>query len=766
VPTELLEVERLTCPADVRLGGRGQPLFVDEAFFLGLEYPGGFNESEGSLITLRHYPSTVPSDRFLVSKTAVFGAAPTGCVEEWFARCIDRVRRRGPCFVSFNTGGDVQIYEPTATPDLEERVEDRILCAAKTLKENLYDKGGPVVRSFVLDAGWQNPKTLYEVDRSKFPHGFGPLLERLGSMETSLGLWLSLSTPLSPVQLDRDFLESQGYGVEPGGKYPCICEPNYNRALRAILKKHVEDHGVAHFKFDFNNFKCASDAHGHLPDESHSFETNLDAQIDVLHYVAALREDLTIVPTCGMWLSPWWLMHADMIWPHGMWDFNYCRKPFALEPRDWALTYRDQNLYELFRKEECQFPISGVTFCGCLGGPRYNIAGPTEKSKKLADAVVHAYARQLALRRKELSSPMHLSDTMWEMLRGALRWALHRSERAAEGRMILGEPARGELYGYSHLGEAGGVMSLRNPSMHAQTVCLPLDGLAEGGEYGIELTYPYRRVLARAATREDRIPVTIGPYEVTAVEARPIADLSRPVLEGVSYTIVSDEPGTLVCDVWSEPGNAVAATVHSPSPICAVQIGDGDPAEARGHTATIELPPFGQKKPVRVKPLPPRKDKEGGMRNCVRIDVPDSSEARLVLLARETTVRSPVISVNMGGWFGGLPYGVSKGEGWVAYFVDLDPQEMNAITWRLTDDADGQQPKTALLLLLERKLVRQRITVRYERVEHRDDWPELPTPFADVQTEVVLLHPLEGAADVVTNEDALPWVEEFIDEFK
>ena len=55
---------------------------------------------------------------------------------------------------------------------------------------------------------------------------------------------------------------------------------------------------MRHFKFDFNNFVCTSDAHGHRPDERHSFETNLDAQIELLHFVASLHDDVRIVPTC------------------------------------------------------------------------------------------------------------------------------------------------------------------------------------------------------------------------------------------------------------------------------------------------------------------------------------------------------------------------------------------------------------------------------------------------------------------------------------
>ena len=766
VQVESLDVERFTCRAAAGLGGRGQPLFLDDTYFLGLEYPGGFNALTDGVIALRHYPSSVPSGGELISKTAVLGAAPAEQAHSWFARYVARIRRRAPSFVSFNSGGDVQIYAPSATPDLAEPVEDCLARAAAAIKEQLYDKGGPAVRSVVLDAGWQDPETLYEVDRRKFPNGFGPLLGRLRAMDSNLGLWLSLSTPLSPVQLDRAFLESQGFGVEPGGRYPCISEPSYNRALRATIKKHIEEHGVVHFKFDFNTFVCASGAHGHRPDERHSFETNLDAQIEILRYAASLRDGLTIVPTCGMWLSSWWLMHADMIWPHGMWDFNYSRKPVALAPRDWAVTYRDQNLYELFRKERCQFPLSGITFCACLGGPRYNVAGPLERPRKFADAVVHAYARQLGLRRKELPSPLNRSQADWALLRATLRWALHRSELAAEGQMILGEPAAGQVYGYSHLGEAGGVLSLRNPSLREQRVVLPLDRLAPHSRCSIEVTYPYRRVLALAAGPDDEVALTVNPYEVVVVEASVGGDLNCPALADVRYSVVSDTPGELVCNVWTEPGNAAPLTVHAPSAIRRIEI-DGDSVVANGGVvAECRLGPEGKAKPVRVKPLPRLKDRQGAWRNCVRLDVPDSVEARLVLVAQEDVARQPVFSVNMGGWFGGLPYSVAKGDGWMAYHLRLNPADLNAIAWRLGGGEDEDEPPAALFLFLARRLVCRQVCVHYEPRKRPANRPELPTPAAGVRSQVFLLHPLTTANGMVAGDEPIPWTDEFLAEFR
>lgn len=53
-----LEVERFRTTSPCDRGGRGQPVFVNPAWFFGLEYPGGHSAEHNGLVTLTHYPGT------------------------------------------------------------------------------------------------------------------------------------------------------------------------------------------------------------------------------------------------------------------------------------------------------------------------------------------------------------------------------------------------------------------------------------------------------------------------------------------------------------------------------------------------------------------------------------------------------------------------------------------------------------------------------------------------------------------------------------
>eukprot|EP00825_Cyclidium_porcatum_P016275 TRINITY_DN19365_c0_g1_i1.p3 TRINITY_DN19365_c0_g1~~TRINITY_DN19365_c0_g1_i1.p3 ORF type:complete len:274 (-),score=20.87 TRINITY_DN19365_c0_g1_i1:3-824(-) len=78
-------VESLATPAAAARGGYGQPIFLGDAWYTGLEYPAGYNDlstgPEGRTLLLHHYPGrTVGAG--LVSKTAVLGVAPAGLSRE------------------------------------------------------------------------------------------------------------------------------------------------------------------------------------------------------------------------------------------------------------------------------------------------------------------------------------------------------------------------------------------------------------------------------------------------------------------------------------------------------------------------------------------------------------------------------------------------------------------------------------------------------------------------------------------------------------
>lgn len=401
-----------------------QPVFIGTEFFVGLEYPAGVNSADRGDVCLTHFPGVSLTDSPWCSKRAVLGVRCGHDLQTDFCTYIGRIRRRNPCCLIWNSGGDVQIYDPVQLPKQARHLEGVLDDAVNHLQSELTRKRGLCVDFFTLDAGWQDPDTLYDVNRGKFPDGLTGFTKRVQATAGSrLGLWLSTTTPVTPTQLSEDVLRRHGYELaanpDRGTAYPCLSYPPYFADIKQTMRRHVTELNVGFYKMDFEYFECAAPDHAHLPNRRHGREANVDALIELMTELSDLCPDIRLRPTSGMWLSPWWLTVADVIWPQGMMDFNYGRGPVSTSARDWELTLRDQEFHRLLRVESGCFPLSGMLFMGMGAGPRYNVAGPNEGTESFLASAVYGIARQLTCPERQISIPPSRSATAWDTLAAA-----------------------------------------------------------------------------------------------------------------------------------------------------------------------------------------------------------------------------------------------------------------------------------------------------------------------------------------------------------
>ena len=108
-------------------------------------------------------------------------------------------------------------------------------------------------------------------------------------------------------------------------------------------------------------------------------------------------------------------------------------------------------------------------------------------------------------------SPDSLSDAEWAVLAEALAWARRRQHVLARSRMVLGDPAAGEVYGFVARRGEEATVCLRNPSDTAQPVDAGWPELL--GWPDVELT----PVFGRQPPREGLV---LDPFELLVAEAR------------------------------------------------------------------------------------------------------------------------------------------------------------------------------------------------------------------------------------------------------
>src|SRR5207253_4778 len=112
-------------------------------------------------------------------------------VTKAFLDYVARIRRIPPrAFIVYTSFNDLHGWKETSGPGILN--EQNTLERVSELQENFVSKFGVHIDSFELDAVWEDPNRLWEVDLARFPSGFRSLARELKeTLDSHLGLWLS-----------------------------------------------------------------------------------------------------------------------------------------------------------------------------------------------------------------------------------------------------------------------------------------------------------------------------------------------------------------------------------------------------------------------------------------------------------------------------------------------------------------------------------------------------------------------------------------------
>ncbi len=530
-----LQVERFRTTLDCDRGGRGEPVFIGDAWFAGLEYPGSQTAHADGLVTLTHFPGLAKQDAgtdnwFVRSKTAVVGTGSPGDPPELiFSDYVDTIRLPSRNFMQYNSWYDWRGDQINV---------ENLVKTFEGFKDNLLDPYGLTMDAFVPDDGWQDRNSIWMPKAHVYPDGFAPLRDALEARGTRMGIWM----PLNGTNLNTNWGVERGYEKSNRGRYYCLVGPKYNAAIRAATKRIITQGNLSYYKHDFNGLRCTAEGHGHLPDDRHGHEANLDAEIELLAYEHALQPGIFLNVTSNVWLSPWWLMHADSIWMCAG-DFGYNKAYPQLSPREWAMSYRDAHFHSVYTQRRNLVPVSAMMTHGIIHGKLCKLGGSEETLREWSDYVVMYYGRGVQL--KELYvTPELLDEDWWKVLGEATRWAIDNTKLLENVVMVGGSPRQGEAYGYVHWSGDRGIICLRNPAPFTQEIQVPFDKSvryrgADGRSFRARVIYPYvealpTRCIAGEATGFELPPCSVMLYELTPGVAPKIKAARR--LVGISAT--------------------------------------------------------------------------------------------------------------------------------------------------------------------------------------------------------------------------------------
>lgn len=513
-------------------GGFGQPLLTDDLFF-GLEYPSSMNTARRSLVTLAYYVGIdIPPEGY-TTESAVIGATASGYAHIDFMKYVNKIRMAQPRpFVLFDSWDDLP-GPMVSSASMIKRIAD--------FKENLTTKYGVRLDSVVLDDQWDDLSNLWAINRKRFPGGFHDIEMAAKSIGSGLGVWFS---PMGGYGKRREERIAQGIRegmeVNSSGKYFCLAGEKYSPFFRHTVLKMEDAYHINLFKMDGVHFSCNVPCHGH-PLGIYAREAAIRDWIATLKALHAANSRAYLDNATGPWLSPWWLLHCDDV-DYGGEDMGIFEAEPTITPRQAAINYNDAFLYQIFRVQHVQFPISSLEAVGIHKG-RYNF--PQFKHESLDDwkDVVVNYVSVGIMKIGLYISPELLSPEEWQVLAQSLRWSRQNAHPLLDNStMVLGDPGKREPYGYLHFTPAKGIVALRNPYIQPRTISLKLDKNA-GVEptdrvFQAEIQFPYRKVLPGTFGDGDTLQVDLDGYEQCVVELNPVKRRSTTIV-GVRYSTVT-----------------------------------------------------------------------------------------------------------------------------------------------------------------------------------------------------------------------------------
>ncbi len=537
------------------LGGFGQPVFSKDLFW-GLEYPSGLNRIAGHEISLGSYVGlNIPAEGFTTEK-AVIGVAPPGEVQSAFFSYIDHIRARPVRpYVLYNTWYDLQRLAMNGQNTVE-RVHQ--------LDAILQKKYNIKLDSFVLDDGWDNMQQLWRIDTIRFPGGFHNLTSALTGIGSGLGLWYGPVGGYDHRSIRIATGRRQGMEVESNGDYLCLAGRHYSRYFTDSLLDMQKTYGINYFKLDGVPFGCNEPDHGH-PTGIYSREADERVFINLLSKLRQQKPDVFLNVTTGIWLSPWWLQYADTVWMGGE-DSGYLQTLPTLSPRQSAISYRDAVLYNNFVREQLQFPLSSIMTHGIIRG-KYNLLGGAHESlPDWKDELVH-YASVGNMMVELYITPELLNGPEWDALAATLHWAKANQHPLLDNSKIVGgDPAHREPYGFVHYSPENVIVTLRNPFARPQTVRLPLDRNSgferTANTYRLETVYPFRKTETGTFTYGDTLSVELGAFEERVLQLRPTQNAKQPLLvRGARYSVEETGNRGAVIHLYAPEGAKRSITI-------------------------------------------------------------------------------------------------------------------------------------------------------------------------------------------------------------
>jgi hypothetical protein len=521
----------------------GLPIVVEDRFFAAVEHPmavhrpsGATGQEDQFLAAVKHVSSlwtgatgqithlkalAQPNEASPWEYGAVFGTfSEESQARRAFVTYLhaERPGRRSP-MVHYNSWYDFYSYQDEGFnggfKDRFNRNETKIAALRKdkmsersclekveSIGTELVVKRGAKVDSFLWDDGWDDPNSLWQFDKERFPRSFDPVSAKAKSFGVGTGVWLSPWGGYGFTQEARvAYGEKHGWETNWNermrSKGFSLAGPNYRKAFQDVAMKMVREQSVNMFKFDG------------VAGDPRELAIEMEAMLQLIRDLRRTSSELHrgtagasegpgqegrdrdeddwlkiwINLTTGTWASPFFLLWADSIWRGG--------SDIASRPQDWMpdmgrgirfsrnasdglsrrqrwIRWRNLITYVLVVRRSHFFPLSQLMIHGVVlashgdalfwGLDRFD-------DVDFAQEVWSFVA--LGLQLQELYvAPQRMTNTSWDILAEGLQWSRREAGVLLDSHWAFGDPTDRQVYCVASwsVAEAKGFVFLHNPT--------------------------------------------------------------------------------------------------------------------------------------------------------------------------------------------------------------------------------------------------------------------------------------------------------------
>jgi hypothetical protein len=492
--------------AGIRVCGavKGSPIVAGNLFW-GFEHPLSESRASGDRAIAQIWRELPLKTGQSVTYSSVAGVTAPGQLRRGFLAYLERERAHPyRTFLHYNSWYDIGYFSEYGEADT--------LGAINAFGEELVEKRGVKMDSFLFDDGWDDRKNLWHF-HSGFPTGFTPLKEAAARFGAAPGIWLSPWGGYGDPRAERlKYGKERGFEANEGGF--ALSAPKYYALFRETTLDFIRKFGVNQFKID-----GTGNADSAFPGAA--FDSDFQAAISLIHEWRTVKPDIYINLTTGTYPSPFWLQYADSIWRGGE-DHSF------LGVGSWRqrwITYRDADTYSGVVMSGPLFPLNSVMLHGLIYAQHAEHLD-SDPGGDFADEVHDYFGTGTQLQEMYITHSL-LTQKDWDILAEAAKWSRANADTLVDTHWIGGDPAMLEVYGWASWSPRKGILVLRNPSDRPQDFLVDVNTTFElpaGAPKSYEARSPWQedRQLP-AITLSANAPYTfhLKPFQVLTLEATP-----------------------------------------------------------------------------------------------------------------------------------------------------------------------------------------------------------------------------------------------------